>query len=966
MKIKRIIAMVSAMAVVATLAVMPSVRAEEQLTGMVIYVAPDGSDFNDGTKTAPLGSMQGARDKIRQLKASSSVPAEGITVVFRGGSYQWNDTLEFTEEDSGTQSGKIVYRSYPGEKAVMEAGMRIPGSEFQSVTDENVLSKWSSAKVKEKIRQIDIKSYVAQLGYTELGDYYPQLYDNYHFAGTYQGQSEEVKAKYGERTGMRRPIYSFDDEQALWLARYPNKSGGWYPDTNPQSRFLQSGEVIKNGGTAEPSAFKYSERRISKYAGHDDVYLFGHMYYYYYHDEVKININSADQTITTAAAMNLGLRPDRDYFIFNIIEELDAPGEYYVDKNTGMMYVYPNGDIDEKTLNVSLLDKEWMITTNNTSNVTFAGLTFENTKGGGVFANGGENISFEYCDFNNMGTTGLQIGTRANIPYTDIGDPSAWAYDKGEGDDWWERQTNFWRKDEYQVRGRNHNVFGCRITNTGRSGIEVAGGSLHKDELSGHRIENSIIENVGLYQRTYAPAVSLNSVYGMTIKDNRIGHTPAAAISGNSAVLTVWGNELYDSMTESYDNGVIYLNYQYPNLDVKFIDNYFHDTPPEHEVKTSASVLSQRAGVAFDNSYGGGIEYTNNVMVNIPKGTWLKDDIIFNNNVIVDSQMPLQVNEGITDSTPTVPDSLTQETIAPLFAYTRYMLGWPIWEDGEIGEEFTKLWTEKYPGVMDWVNIVKSGEAQDKRFCEAKNNLFVNKSVPLHLSVKEIGSLETYNESMLCEMENNVYTDDVSMFVDYENRNYQLTAESSAKYGNTLNLSTTGPKIAAVGADAYADGMAVQMPDKLRDAVILRTESPNAWLNGRITQIDPSNSAVTARVVDERTLVPVRFIAESFGGDVKWDAAARKVTSKLDSKTAELTIDNKDLIIDGEKAAEMDVPAQLIEDSTMVPLRVLCETVMGKKVFWDSIGLIVITNDDIPDASADSDIIKTAYELLGK
>ena len=83
---------------------------------------------------------------------------------------------------------------------------------------------------------------------------------------------------------------------------------------------------------------------------------------------------------------------------------------------------------------------------------------------------------------------------------------------------------------------------------------------------------------------------------------------------------------------------------------------------------------------------------------------------------------------------------------------------------------------------------------------------------------------------------NNIYTDDTSMFVDYANRNYQLTAEGSAKYGNTLNLSTVGPKIDMVGAEKYAEAKvalpkangkapaapSVSMPEKVKDAVSKR------------------------------------------------------------------------------------------------------------------------------------------------
>lgn len=983
MKTKRLIAALLTAAVTASMAVMPIAHADDSLTGMVIYVATNGNDSNDGTEASPLATMKGARDKIRQIKKTTGLPADGITVAFREGTYQWTETLDFTEEDSGTANGKIVYRSYPGEKAVMEAGIRIPGSDFQKVTNEEILQNWSSAKVKENIRQIDIKSYMAKHGYTDISDYYPLVYDRYGFTGDYQAQSDEVKNEYGARTRMRRPIYSFDGEQALWLARYPNKEGGWYEKENPQTKFLTVGQIVKDGRTEDVSSFKYNERRISKYAGKDDVYMYGCLWAIFYHDDVKVKINADDQTIETALPMYYGgIKSDKSYFLYNILEELDMPGEYYVDKNTGMMYVYPNGDISEKTLNVALLDEEWMIDMEYASNITFSGLTFENSQGGGIMVYGGDSVRVEYCTVQNMGTVGISLGQRRNMPYIDLGDALAWKdYDSTEGDTWWAKQTNYWLRDDRYVPGTNHGVYGSKVWNIGQDGIYVDGGNLHRDELANHYIENCDIEYAGMLKRTYAPAIKTNVVYGITIKDNIVAHCPSAGISGNVTVMTMQGNHIYDCMCESADNGCVYINYQYPNLDIKFIDNYFENTPSEEDQKNATATVSQRSGIAFDNSYGGGVEYTNNVFFRIPKGLFMHDNIIFNNNLLVDCFMPIQADTGVTSTTPVVPETLTLETISPLFAYTRYMLGWPIWDTGDVGARFTKLWTEKYPTVMEWVENVKSGAANGKPYYEAKNNLFVNKSVPLSASANKIGQGELYRGASRNETENNVYTDDISMFVDYANDNIQLTAEGSAKYGNTLNLATTGPKIDMVGADKYAaakvalpaasgsvpattPAVTAEVPEKVKDAVILRIGSPNAWAKGAAAKIDSTNDAVQARIIDSRTLVPARFITESFGGEVGWDNATRTVTITVDGKTVQLQIDNKDLMINGEKALEMDVPAQIVEERTMVPLRVLCETVLAKKVFWDPMGLIVISDTDILDASADADVIKTTFDLL--
>jgi len=78
-------------------------------------------------------------------------------------------------------------------------------------------------------------------------------------------------------------------------------------------------------------------------------------------------------------------------------------------------------------------------------------------------------------------------------------------------------------------------------------------------------------------------------------------------------------------------------------------------------------------------------------------------------------------------------------------------------------------------------------------------------------------------------------------------------------------------------------------------------------------------------IVKERTMVPLRFIAEALGAKVDWDAESRTATVALDGKTLSVTIDKI--------AAGMDVPAMIINDRTMVPLRYIGEA-LGCDVVW--------------------------------
>jgi hypothetical protein len=85
-------------------------------------------------------------------------------------------------------------------------------------------------------------------------------------------------------------------------------------------------------------------------------------------------------------------------------------------------------------------------------------------------------------------------------------------------------------------------------------------------------------------------------------------------------------------------------------------------------------------------------------------------------------------------------------------------------------------------------------------------------------------------------------------------------------------------------------------------------------------------------IVADNTLVPVRFVIEALGGQVFWDNEERKVTVVKDAHLFELWLDNKNLIMDGEAVAA-EVAPQLINERTMVPLRLLTEK-LGWKVTW--------------------------------
>mgnify|MGYP000588684866 CR=1 FL=1 len=87
-------------------------------------------------------------------------------------------------------------------------------------------------------------------------------------------------------------------------------------------------------------------------------------------------------------------------------------------------------------------------------------------------------------------------------------------------------------------------------------------------------------------------------------------------------------------------------------------------------------------------------------------------------------------------------------------------------------------------------------------------------------------------------------------------------------------------------------------------------------------------------IEDGSTLVPMRFLFEQMGADVEWDGKTQTATATLDNKAVTFSIDNVNARINN-KPAKMDVPARLVNGKTMVPLRFLSEN-MGYDVDWDA------------------------------
>ena len=79
-------------------------------------------------------------------------------------------------------------------------------------------------------------------------------------------------------------------------------------------------------------------------------------------------------------------------------------------------------------------------------------------------------------------------------------------------------------------------------------------------------------------------------------------------------------------------------------------------------------------------------------------------------------------------------------------------------------------------------------------------------------------------------------------------------------------------------------------------------------------------------IMNDRTLVPIRFVTESLGGEVKWNAETKEVTLVIDGKEIKMTI--------GKNLEKYGVAPEIINDRTYVPIRFVADE-LGSEVNWN-------------------------------
>ena len=114
-------------------------------------------------------------------------------------------------------------------------------------------------------------------------------------------------------------------------------------------------------------------------------------------------------------------------------------------------------------------------------------------------------------------------------------------------------------------------------------------------------------------------------------------------------------------------------------------------------------------------------------------------------------------------------------------------------------------------------------------------------------------------------------------------------------------------------------------------------------LDGEVLEFD-----VPPQIIDGRTMVPLRAIFEALGADIDWDAATQTVTATMDDVVAIMQVGNPAIKVAGDTVT-LDVPPMIVDGRTLVPARAVAES-FAIDVYWDgdTRTVVLATTSDEP------------------
>ncbi len=589
-----------------------------------VYVSAQGGSTGTGSFNAPLPDIMRAYGTVVQLEKQIGLPLGGIEIYLREGTYTVKDTIKFNEQISGLDGSPIIFKAYNGERVSFNGGISIKGSEFKDITDPAVLNMIPDA---------------SNVVYADITD---QLagFDTSFKAGDPASWNVNYK---GEN---------------LTVCRWPNKT------------FNLTGEVLEedhDNWRTKGFRFVVDDTRMKRWQNETDPRIFGYFAVRWAGEFRKItDIRMSDLSIASDRGAEYGILSGKEYYVYNMLSELDSSGEFYFDKKTNRIFVYPvegdknNTDFLNNYVQFALLSNT-MITMQGCQNVVFDGIIFENSLNRVIDLDDNcRNITIKGCTFKNV-------------------------------------------SDGILERGFNNTITGCDFYSITANPITLRGGDRQTLTPSNSVVRNCFFKDFNTIQRTNCGAIRFEGV-GETITHNEIVGGPHTAIgmSGNDNVAEY--NEFYDNLQDqAEDAGVIYggRNICDQNTVVRY--NYFHDIPPSMGVIYYDDTLSNHH--AYSNVF---INTGSSMIVHGGVYNTMKDSLVLNGKGCAARIVPDGNAARFWDS-----------STATSFSANTFL--WRLYDYPYKSEPW-----QKYKSIFDHIDAHKGMAVVPPYDCEVSGNTFVN------------------------------------------------------------------------------------------------------------------------------------------------------------------------------------------------------------------------------------------------
>jgi hypothetical protein len=526
------------------------VKSAAAKVGLQLYVSTQGNDSwsgklaqpNRAKSDGPFATLERARDEIRSLKAKNKLPKGQIIVEIREGAYELPATFELEAQDSGSDSlSRIVYQGEKGKEVRLSGGRDV--TKWSVVSDEAVLRRFYP-HVRGKVFQADLSA----LGIKEFG-------------------SPEGKG-----------IELFFNDKPMWISRYPNE--GFVKITG----LVNENPVDIRGTKGDKSGkFNYQDQRINTWKDESDPWVSGYWFWDWAEQRQKVSkiLPHANLMELAPPFHTYGYRLGQWFYGFNLLSEIDQPGEYYVDRKQGILYFYPPSDIALSRAFVSVTPG--IIQMEKVKFVTIRGITLEGARETVIRMNDCIGTIIAGCTLRNSGEEGVSIA------------------------------------------GGSHNgVVGCDIYEVGSGGIHINAGDRKSLTAGNCFADNNRIHNIARIKRVYFPGITLNGV-GNRATHNQLSKLPHFAIYFNGNDHLMEYNEIFEVSYESNDAGAIYAGRNWTMRGNVIRYNYLHDISGFEE--------NGCVGVYLDDAFSG-VEIIGNVFENVTRAMMIgggRDNNVLNN-----------------------------------------------------------------------------------------------------------------------------------------------------------------------------------------------------------------------------------------------------------------------------------------------------------------------------------------------